>query len=568
VLAAWLIASLPLAATAQIVPPVLQAPPVPRPGPPQGPPAIEPGAIPGAQPGARVAPPGSDRIFTTPAAIQIEGASAYPPAVFEEMTRPLVGKRVAVSELFALAQRIEAMYRADGYFLTVVFLPAQRVADGRIRIQIVEGYISSVVIDGDVGPVARQAQRFLDRVTLSRPANLRDVERYLLLTQDLPGITLKTILRPGKEAGSSELVAQLSRKAWDALFEVSNRGSKFTGTQQGTAVIGANSFTSLGERVEGTFFTTFDGEQNYGQLAWSSYIGSEGMQLRAYVGRGHTKPGAQLSLVNYDGLLTVAGAFLNYPVIRSRPLNFNVFGGYDYYHSHADVLGNVPLTRTDLSVFRLGGDANYRDAWNGVTFGNLRLSKGAAIFGASHKGDPFLNRLNADPTFFKVNGEVSRLQGIWIAPGFSLNAFSTIAAQYSGDILPSNEKYFVGGERLGRGYFAGQVTGDKAIAGSFELQFNFEVPFDESTGVGGPSRGTSLPVQVYLFYDHARVWNNAPDEVSAVTARSFGGGIRLGILETVALELEGTRRLDRDVDGANAGRLAPWHLYGRLTARF
>ena len=58
--------------------------------------------------------------------------------------------------------------------------------------------------------------------------------------------------------------------------------------------------------------------------------------------------------------------------------------------SNADVLGNVPFTRTDLTILRLGADANYRDNWNGVTFGNLRLSKGIDAFGATNKGDPLL----------------------------------------------------------------------------------------------------------------------------------------------------------------------------------
>src|SRR5262245_841608 len=292
-LAMVLSAALPLSAAAQLVPPVLQAPPV-QPAPPQPPTTLPPDTIPAAPPGARAAPPGADKLFVTPTAIELEGATVYPPGVLEEMTRPLVGRRIAASELFALAQRIEAKYRADGYFLTTVFLPQQRVADGRVRIRIVEGYISNVVVEGNVGDVAAQAHRFLDKITLSRPANLRDVDRYLLLTQDMPGISMKAVLRPGKEPGSSELVAQLQRTPWDGLFTVNNRGSKFTGPQQGTLVVGTNSFTGLAERLEATFFTTFDKEQNFGQLTWSNYIGSEGLLVRAYFGRGSIRPGEAL----------------------------------------------------------------------------------------------------------------------------------------------------------------------------------------------------------------------------------------------------------------------------------
>jgi hemolysin activation/secretion protein len=257
-------------------------------------------------------------------------------------------------------------------------------------------------------------------------------------------------------------------------------------------------------------------------------------------------------------------------VIRSRLVNLNVSGGLDYYRSDVHVVDNTLLNRTDLRILRIGADANYRDEWNGVTFGSVRASQGLEAFGASKKGDPLLNRQGGDPAFRKVNGEVSRLQAIYGTVDFSLNLLGTVAGQYSRDIIPANEKFFVGGDRLGRGYFAGQVTGDKAVAGTLELQFNFVVPNDPISGESGTidtgMRGT--PVQLYAFYDYAKVWNNAPLEVPRQLARSWGGGARINVLETTTVEVEGTRRLDRDVDGANTPRLAPWHAYVRLTSRF
>jgi hemolysin activation/secretion protein len=46
------------------------------------------------------------------------------------------------------------------------------------------------------------------------------------------------------------------------------------------------------------------------------------------------------------------------------------------------------------------------------------------------------------------------------------------AGQWTNDILPQAEKFYLGGNRLGRGYYAGQVTGDRAWAVSMELQYN------------------------------------------------------------------------------------------------
>jgi hemolysin activation/secretion protein len=257
-------------------------------------------------------------------------------------------------------------------------------------------------------------------------------------------------------------------------------------------------------------------------------------------------------------------------VIRSRQLNLNVNAGFDWYRSDVEVVGGTLLNKTELRIVRIGADASYRDGWNGVTFGNVRISQGLTRFGASHKGDLLLNRLGADPAFRKFNGEISRLQGLYANDDFSFNLFGTIAGQYSSDVLPANEKYFIGGDRLGRGYYAGQVTGDKAIAGTLELQFNFVVPYDDSAS-GDITMDTGMhgtPTQLYAFLDYTKIWNNAAFEIPKQFARSYGFGVRLNVLQTTTVEVEGVRRLDRKVDGPTAKRLDPWGLYLRLTARY
>ncbi|HJQ60134.1 MAG TPA: ShlB/FhaC/HecB family hemolysin secretion/activation protein [Vineibacter sp.] len=549
-------------------PPVLQTPPQQlRPPPP--PPEVPPGTIPAAPPGATEAPPGADKIFLTPSEIEVEGATVYPPAVIEALTRPLIGRRVAASEIFELARTIERKYRGDGYFLTSVAVPAQRAGDGKVKLRVVEGFISNVVVEGDIGAAAAQARRFLDNLVGRKPVNLRELERYLLLTEDMPGVSIRAVLRPGKEPHSSELVVQLKRDPWDLFAQVDNRGFKHTGSRQITVTAGANSFTPLAERLEGTFFTTLSREQNFGQVSWTNFIGSEGFRLRVYGGRGYVKPGGPLKATEYAGLITIAGFSGHYPVVRSRQFNLNAGAGFDRYDSDVEVIGGTLLNRTKLRVVRLTADANYRDGWNGITFGNIRLSEGLSRFGATKKGDLRLNRLDAEPAFRKINAEVSRLQGLYSTDWFALNLLGTVAGQYSRDILPANEKYFVGADRLGRGFYAGQVTGDKAVAATIELQFNVVIPNDDVGGgsITADSRERGTPVQLYGFYDHAKIWNNAPLDVPRLVARSLGGGARVNVLPTTTVEVEGVRRIDRDVDGPNAKRLDPWSIYLRLTTR-
>ena len=557
------------AVLAQAPPPVLQAPP--QLTPPTRPP--EPGTIPAPSgPAAPTAPPGAQSVTLTPVDIQVEGNTIYTHGELDPLVRPLIGRQVPASEIFKLAEAIQRKYRDDGYFLATVTVPQQRVADGRLRLMVTEGYISNVLIEGDVGPVSEKAKEYLDNLVGKKPINISDLERYLLLTEDLPGVKVKAVMRPGREPGSSELIAQLQREWWDLFNQTDNRGSNFTGPVQSLFAGGINSFTSMGDRLELSYFTTLDTENNFLQGAYSGYIGSEGFRFRLYGGYGRIRPGDPISQTGYFGQVTIAGLQLYHPIIRSRRVNVALNGSFDYYRSIVDVTGNIRLSAVDLRSVRGWIDASYRDPFNGVTYGNIRFSKGVNVLGASKAGDQLLPRQGADPNYFKVNAEVSRLQGLYSDDDFALNLFVTGAAQISDNILPPSEKFFLGGERLGRGYYAGQVTGDRAIAASIELQLSFAVPYSDVQPSSAPSsvagRVRGLPLQLYAFYDYGKAWNLATFETPTIVARSYGFGVRANVGDTLTVEAEAVRRIDLAVDGAAAPRLNPWGAYFRATTRF
>jgi len=119
-----------------------------------------------------------------------------------------------------------------------------------------------------------------------------------------------------------------------------------------------------------------------------------------------------------------------------------------------------------------------------------------------------------------------------------------------------------GGDRLGRGYFNGQLAGDRALAGTVELQLNFLMTND----LAQPNE--PIPVQLYTFYDTGTVRNLSPNDVASNRLHSFGIGTRIDFSSQVTGELEVTRRLKLDVDGANVKDLPEDSIYARLVLRY
>ncbi len=107
----------------------------------------------------------------------------------------------------------------------------------------------------------------------------------------------------------------------------------------------------------------------------------------------------------------------------------------------------------------------------------------------------------------------------------------------------------------------GQVSGDSAAALTAELQFT------TSTEVSLFGESFDIGQQYYIFYDYGRAWQNLRTDPDKET-KSFGLGARVQLTRHVEVDLEGVRRITRNVDGANASLLKEYAVYWRVLTRF
>jgi hemolysin activation/secretion protein len=270
----------------------------------------------------------------------------------------------------------------------------------------------------------------------------------------------------------------------------------------------------------------------------------------------------------------VGGVSASYPVIRSRRQSLDVGAYFDLtdgtINTNTGPSGaRVRTSQDDVRALRLGADYALQDLLLGpprpaINSVNLRLSRGVTIFGGSHSGDALLSRAGEQPAFTKVAGGVSRTQTLFgLADGSTIALKELLTGQYSGDILPPVEKFFLGGPTFTRGYYAGEVSGDSAFAWTSELQFD--------TGFEPMVFGHDLPVhaQFYAYYDWGQAWNNTPVEPSQRIS-SEGIGVRLAVTRFTEFDLEGVVRNVRRFSGATGAvaPLSPEAVYWQVLMRF
>jgi hemolysin activation/secretion protein len=144
-----------------------------------------------------------------------------------------------------------------------------------------------------------------------------------------------------------------------------------------------------------------------------------------------------------------------------------------------------------------------------------------------------------------------------------------LTGQWSDNILPPAEQFYLGGSRFTRGYYAGQVPGDKALAATAELQLN--------TGFEANLFGKSLDIstQYYVFYDWGETWQNLSIDHAAMI-NSAGGGVRMQVTRYTEVDFEGLARFNKfptggSVPGCTVNCVSPLYggaFYWRVLTRF
>ncbi len=530
---------------------------VPRPPPGSPLPGIMPTPTPRLAPGLPPPPPRSapsGPVSGTHAIgqMRVEGVTAFPPERIAAVVGDLTGPAVPEARIEAARQALVDLYRSQGYVYTTA---NAYITGDALRLAVVEGYVAEVKLEGDVGPVGTQVLRFLNNLVGRKPLAAEELERWLLLAQDIPGLTVRSTLNPSLgDPGVLTLVAQVSRKAVSGLVSMDNRAFNLTGPNEGLIAVNFDSFSEFGERTQLSYFSSFNNTNRFMQLAEELYLGGSGLKLRMYAGMGTSLPIGQLQTIGYKGETRVFGGALSYPVVRTRAQSLVVSGVFDALESNiSNTLGPAASRQRgsydSLRVLRAGFDYAVLDTLlgpsrAGVNVVSARVSRGLAALGAAAPGDVWTPppRLGEKVDFYKFTGEMSRTQPIaqvWDEGLLGLRL--AMGWQYAAVLLPPAEKFYLGGGRFNRGYYYGQVSGDSAVTVAAELQLTTPTPLP-----------AFLPFEVrsqfYLFYDWGKAWQNTRLEPNVVL-QSWGGGVRLFVSDSTEIDLEGVYRMNRYPNG-------------------
>ena len=453
-------------------------------------------------------------------AVVVEGAPTFRAARFAPIVEPYLGRTLTPVELGALARAVADVARSDGFVLATAYVPAQTLASGVLRVRLDEGRIDEVRVTGPANPAIRRA---LAGLSDGRPVRRAELERALLIAEDLPGVRIRgsSFRREGRRG---VLVVDSGSEASAAYAEIDNRGSSSVGPIRLRVRADANGALLAGDQLSLRATVTPAQPRELATVGFDYALDTGADGLLAGVGASYTRvqPGDRSRAFRFDGRSTSVNANLSYPLLRR--LDANVWATADLTVRDVEQDRMGALVRDDrLTTLTLGVSA-YRGWFGGWLYARLNARQGLALFDPTRVGDPLASRDGAGAIFSKLD-----LYADWTGPlSGPLTLRVAAEGQLSNRALLSSEEMGLGGPRFGRAYDYSERSGDRGIAGLVELRYDLK---------NAPIRGQRT--QLYLFGDAGAVGNrgrggrggslySAGAGARVDLSRAFDAGVEIG----------------------------------------
>src|SRR5690606_201871 len=162
---------------------------------------------------------------------------------------PWTGRSLALGEIYAAADALTALYHRQGYTLAQVTVPAQKVDDGIVELQIIEGRIGAIRVDGNDSYDFEFLKTRLDALAPGRVYTDTGMERSVLLLNDLPGLSARAVITPGTDFGNSDILFKVTEDPAQYSASLDNYGREELGELRLLADAQFNNLAGIGDQL-------------------------------------------------------------------------------------------------------------------------------------------------------------------------------------------------------------------------------------------------------------------------------------------------------------------------------
>ena len=406
-----------------------------------------------------------------------EGNQLISSSELEKALAEYLNKDITIEELKLAVSSLSNYYRDKGY-LAQTSLPEQDITNGTVKVIITEAKFGATRINEDGAVLDYHVNPSVITNIINshnpqgKPLNLDQLDRALLIANDLPGVSVQGGLQAGQKDGETDSLLTIKNKSrWNASLMTDNFGSRSTGYMR---YLGSASLVSplrIGDKANVTVLNS-EGT-DYVRLDYSLPVGGRGLRLGvngSYL-EYEVLPVSDSSELKPRGYASTAQLVATYPLYRTRSTNLNFESNLERKHYKNN---NTTGNQTDYNVndFTLGVSGDRSNSWfvGGTSAASLMLDLGKTNIAAQATGinleDGRFNRwrYNLNHTQFIQN---------------DLSLTGKFYGQFANQNLNSSEKFYLGGTSGVRAYPTSEGSGSEGyivnLEAKKELPLNFSV---------------------------------------------------------------------------------------------
>lgn len=447
--------------------------------------------------------------------IRVVGCTAFTAEEIATITTPYENRELTSDDLDELRFALTRLYIKEGYVTSGAIIPDQSVSEGVITLQIIEGQLFSIQLDGNEWFRSGYLSKRL-ALGAQPPVNINALqERLLLLQQDDRIERLNANLKPGVQIGESELHVKVTeRLPFSVLLGANNFQSPTVGAERGFLTLAHQNLTGNGDILSLTGWYSEEQNLQY-DASYSLPLTARDTTLSLRYSKNETsvieEPFAPLDITTKTDTF---GIILRHPFYRSLQKEFAVSLTAEREHSESFLLGEhfsfaAGSVDGETTVTPLRLTLEWIDrTQDQVVAARSRFTVGLDALGATIHDDSAL----PDGEFFAWLGQFQWAQRHEF---LDLQTLFRLDAQLAEKSLLPLEQIAVGGRFSVRGYRENQLVRDNALIGSFAVR----IPLVRQ-------KSWADYLELVPFVDVGKGWNTDLPTPDLETISSVGVGLR------------------------------------------
>lgn len=455
---------------------------------------------------------------------RIEGAKRLPRVDVERAVYPFLGPQRGAADVEMARAALEKSYHNKGFQTVSVIIPQQSPRRGIIRLEVIEGKVGRLRVNGAKYFLPSQIKREAPSLAEGSVPNLEQAGKEIVGLNRLADRRVTPVLRPGVEPGTVDIDLNVEDELpLHGSLELNNRYSSNTSELR---LNGALSYGNLFQKghTGGLSFQLAPENTDDAKVLSGYYLArlSEGVSLMIQ----GTKQNSDISTlggaaVGGRGEILGMRALFDLPGTSAFYQSFSL--GFDYKNFEEDILIGPDTISSPIEYYPIS--ANYGTTWiteDGFTEMNHSLNLGLRGVGSGNT-DYANKRYRADGNFFYLRSDLAHTHDV----KGGAQVFGKVQTQIASRPLINNDQISAGGLGTVRGYLEGTALGDNGAFGTLELR--------SLSLIGKPSKGViqSNELRFHAFADAGLIgiWDSLPSQQARYGFASAGAGTRFRLYD-------------------------------------